>query len=959
MFSPRPAHRVLCATRHSILTYLPVKLGMTKGNRIVFTPNFFSSTQHKEPTFKAYTTSQASDFAFCFKQMSTVSRSFHFVTLELPEKLRREVCVFYLLLRALDTIEDTPQFEKSKKIHWLTSFHQNPSQIAQSVPMDDPLLKNMDRIVAALVSLGAEERSTIELVTRDMGTGMAKFQEQEVKTTEDCEEYCGYVAGLVGEGLTKLFYLSGLQSKKLNGSVPMGLFLQMVNVIRDIHADRQEGRTFWPANLWTRYANTIDELNSVRALNEMIKISLQYAPQSLAYLRDIEDESVFNFCAIPQVMAMATLARLYEEGAVFERSIKISKVETVQITAAIQLKGIRAVEEAFVTYAQQIESKMTEDNPQLKEKLQKIYEAAGPAAVESSAQKNSDDRDSNSCLTPHQGDPTKPQKVVVVGSGPGGLGSAMLLRSKGYDVHVFERFGIVGGRNSNHVVGKSHFDLGPTMLMMRFVVDQIFHDAGRVATDYLNFVRVEPMYRLYFSEQKKKVDFYSEAEAEKMHKELERAFPDEIDGYHKYMHQIEKVYHATMPMMQKVFHKYTDMICTEGVRALPFMRFPKSVWQTLDIFKSDLMKLSFSFQTVYLGMQPKSCPAFFNIIPFVEHKFGVWHIKKGLNALNTAMAKVYRDEMGGNLSLNAPVKQFIMDGSRVKGVELQSGELVYADYVVLNADFSNAMTTLVPNAEQVLKKWKPSKLPSYHFSSSTFMLYLDLDKVYENVPVHNLVFSGDYDSNFEDIDNGILPKHLSFYFRNSTIIDPEVNPEGGSGLYFLLPVPNQLMNRSIDWDSPEIRDKLRSHLITEAEKQCGLTDLHKSIRAERIITPKDWEQEHQIYGGATYNLAHNLLQLLAFRPRSKFEELEGLYISSGAGSPGSGIPVILENARMCADTIIQETEKSAQGSVSNAWKPKPYVRVPLNSQTFTEDEQTNIIKEIMEQTTQTTRQEQV
>ena len=125
-------------------------------------------------------------------------------------------------------------------------------------------------------------------------------------------QYCHYVAGLVGIGLSKLFTAAGVedevvgQDERLSNS--MGLFLQKTNIIRDYFEDVNEGRLFWPKAAWNKYADSLQSLKEpqnvrkgVACLNELVTNALHHIPDVLTYLSRLRNQSVFNFCAIPQV----------------------------------------------------------------------------------------------------------------------------------------------------------------------------------------------------------------------------------------------------------------------------------------------------------------------------------------------------------------------------------------------------------------------------------------------------------------------------------------------------------------------------------------------------------------------------------------------------------------------------------------------------------------------------------
>jgi phytoene desaturase len=86
----------------------------------------------------------------------------------------------------------------------------------------------------------------------------------------------------------------------------------------------------------------------------------------------------------------------------------------------------------------------------------------------------------------------------------------------------------------------------------------------------------------------------------------------------------------------------------------------------------------------------------------------------------------------------------------------------------------------------------------------------------------------------------------------------------------------------------------------------GLPDIESRIRFERVLTPADWEGPIGVYRGATFNLAHNLGQMLHLRPNNRFEEFDRMYLVGGGTHPGSGLPVIFESARISTGLLLKD-----------------------------------------------------
>ena len=255
---------------------------------------------------------------------------------------------------------------------------------------------------------------------------------------------------------------------------------------------------------------------------------------------------------------------------------------------------------------------------------------------------------------------------------------------------------------------------------------------------------------------------------------------------------------------------------------------------------------------------------------------------------------------GFNIRTSTPVKRLIVEGRAIKAVELETGERCSADDYIINADFSHAMLNLCAPGE--LKKYTQAKFDSMSYSCSIFMMYLGVDKVYD-VPHHTIVFAQDYKRNVEEIFKSLkLSRDNSFYVQNASVTDPTLAPAGKSALYILTPVPN---NRSgIDWEAE--KDRFAEHILDQVVARTELKDLRDHIEVRKVITPVNWEQDYNVYLGATFNIGHELLQMMYFRPRNRFEEFSNCYLAGGGTHPGSGLPTIYESARISANMLCKK-----------------------------------------------------
>ncbi|KAJ3254196.1 bifunctional farnesyl-diphosphate farnesyltransferase/squalene synthase [Chytriomyces hyalinus] len=292
-------------------------------------------------------------YQMCYYFLNKTSRSFARVIQELHPELAHPVCVFYLTLRGLDTIEDDMTLSLETKIPILRGFdaimYKKGWTFTENGPneKDRILMVDFDVVIDQFLRLKESYQTVIADVAKRMGNGMADFCEgKKVLTVADYNLYCHYVAGLVGIGLTGLFSVSGLEDKSLaqNEHLPneMGLFLQKVNIIKDYLEDLNDGRQFWPQEVWGKYVRKGDTLaalakpenqqDALACLNELCVNAMELAPSCLEYMSKLKEPTVIHFCAIPQVMAIASIALFFNNTTVFTKGgLKIRRGLAVKL----------------------------------------------------------------------------------------------------------------------------------------------------------------------------------------------------------------------------------------------------------------------------------------------------------------------------------------------------------------------------------------------------------------------------------------------------------------------------------------------------------------------------------------------------------------------------------------------------------------------------------------------------
>ena len=520
--------------------------------------------------------------------------------------------------------------------------------------------------------------------------------------------------------------------------------------------------------------------------------------------------------------------------------------------------------------------------------------------------------------------------VAIVGAGPGGLATALLLAAQGVKVRVFEAQKRIGGRTQRLTAGDYHFDMGPTFFLMPHVLQEIFAVAGRKLEDYVELHRLDPMYRLVVGQDGgDDVVINATQDLEQMRERLTAIHPPDGAAFGRFIADNRAKLNAAEPILRRPIRSVLDLVRLDALKALPHIQPTRSVQQLNDkYFEHPAIRLAVGFQSKYLGMSPYECPSLFTILPFIEYEYGVWHPVGGCNALMAGMARLL-EELGGQIETGTPVESLSFEGDRVTGLTLGGaggGRHEAFDHVVINADATWALKKFFPASMR--GRQTDAAIDNRKYSCSTYMLYLGVEGSVD-LPHHTIRIAPKYQENLQDIGRdhgraGTLTEDPSFYVCNPSAIDPTLAPEGHSALYILLPTPNT--HSGIDWAAEA--GTLRARVLDRIKSVLGI-ELEGRIREEIAIRPDDWRAMN-INHGATFNLAHSLDQMLHRRPLHRVPHAQGAYMVGGGTHPGSGLPVIFLSAQIVSDLLLKDlglptlppAAALASGVGANAFTPE-------------------------------------
>jgi phytoene desaturase len=490
----------------------------------------------------------------------------------------------------------------------------------------------------------------------------------------------------------------------------------------------------------------------------------------------------------------------------------------------------------------------------------------------------------------------------------------MLLAQSGVRVRILERMAVPGGRTSTISTPEGfRFDLGPTFFLYPRVLDEIFAACGRDLRSEVEMVRLDPQYRLVFGAGG---ELLATPDVARMEEAVAKVSPADRGSFTRFMESTRRKFEKFAPFLEQPFQSWRDLASPDLLKLMPILK----PWRSLDselgtFFSDERIRLAFTFQSKYLGMSPFRCPSLFSILSFLEYEHGVYHPIGGCGAVSEAMARI-ATEMGVEIHYEEPVESLEFEGRRITAVRTAE-DRYEADATVVNADFARTMTRLVPDA--LRRRWSDRKIASRRFSCSTFMLYLGIDGRYDDVSHHTIYLSEDYRQNLADIEHRhVLSADPSMYVQNACVTDPTLAPSGMSTLYLLIPVTHRHPN--VDWrrEAPRYRE-----VALDQMERIGITGVRERIRYEKMLTPDDWQDGYEIYRGATFNLSHDLSQMLHMRPHNRFEDIDRMYLVGGGTHPGSGLPVIYSSARITTELLLDDLDLKQRPAPRRRARPAP------------------------------------
>lgn len=482
------------------------------------------------------------------------------------------------------------------------------------------------------------------------------------------------------------------------------------------------------------------------------------------------------------------------------------------------------------------------------------------------------------------------KRAAIIGSGIGGLGAAIRLAAKGFEVHVFEKNEHPGGKLSQFEVDGFRFDMGPSLFTLPQLVTELFELHGKKASDYLDVVELDMTCNYFFPDG---TNLRAWSDRDRFVEEVANAGFD-AQVLEDYLERQSFLYRFTSDFfLFNSIHKPSTYVGEAGRRSLKALH-------RLDAFttmharnertfgKSNLTQL-FDRYATYNGSDPHRAPATLNMIAHLEHNMGAFFPKNGMYGIVSALVKLAQ-EVGIAFHYNSKVTGLKLTKDKVEGIFVES-EFHPAELVVNDTDIAYFYQHILPKPNMLRRLMRRER------SSSALIFYWGV-KGSSNLDVHNILFSSDYRAEFAGLfKQKRLANDLTVYiFISKKVVETDA-PEGCENWFVMVNAPEHVGQ---NWEEETAR--AREIVLKKMEAHLGYS-IEDQIQNEKIVTPAEIESRTASVHGSLYGHSSNSAFAAFLRHPNFSRHYKNLYFVGGSVHPGGGIPLCLASAKIVDNEI--------------------------------------------------------
>ena len=481
------------------------------------------------------------------------------------------------------------------------------------------------------------------------------------------------------------------------------------------------------------------------------------------------------------------------------------------------------------------------------------------------------------------------KKVIVIGSGFGGLASALRLRAKGYEVTLLEKHPDLGGRARVFKKGNFIYDGGPTVITAPYLLEELFSLFDKKISNYVKIVPLDLWYRFVFNDGE---TFDYSGNEKSMEKEIKKFSEKDFEGYNKLVKFTEKIFDKGFTdLSDKPFNNFSFMI--KQIPSLLNLKSYKSVYGLVSNYISnEKLRRVFSMHPLLVGGNPFTTTSIYALILFLEKKWGIHYSMGGTGSVVKALEKLMEEE---NIRIikDAEVTEIISKNKDVKAVKINKSKIIDCDYVVCNSDPPNVYKNLIKSKDNYNFLFK-QKMKRMDYSMGLFVYYFGSKKQYNNVAHHTIYFGKSYEEHLEKIfEKKILSEDISYYLHRPSATDPNMSPNGQDAFYVLVPVPNNLSNISWSNEGEKFKD-----LILDKMDKSVLPGIKENVVSDFYLTPDYFEKDLATLHGSGFSIQPKFSQSAYFRFHNQSEIFDNLFFVGAGTHPGAGMPGVISSAKV-------------------------------------------------------------
>lgn len=485
------------------------------------------------------------------------------------------------------------------------------------------------------------------------------------------------------------------------------------------------------------------------------------------------------------------------------------------------------------------------------------------------------------------------KNITIIGSGLGGIATALRFASLGTKVTILEKNNSIGGRLNQLKIDDFTFDTGPSFMSMTYEMDELFNSIK--VPNPLKMIELDPLYSVFFENEKNPRQIYKDLF--KLQKEFLNE-PDLAKKLEKYLLRAGSFFHDTEePVIKSNFDslfQYIIALAKVPKRHLPYLF--RSMWSEVDRrFDSDEIKIVLSLVAFFLGATPFDTPSIYSLLNYTEMKYnGYWAVEGGMYRIVEEIHKLLL-QMNVQIEYNTEIVDYKNNGGKLNFID-QNGKVWDADIFIVNSDAAWFRGKVMQR-----NKFTDKKLNKLHWTLAPFTMYLGVKGKIPNLNYHNYFLGSNFKGYADKIfTSSIIPQKPYYYVNSLSKYVESSAPEGHENLFVLCPVPD--LRYKSNWDDKE---EIADNIILDLSKRVDF-DIANNLVVRRVYSPIDWRDEFSLYQGSGLGLAHDILQVGAFRPKNKDEEFDNLYYVGASTTPGTGLPMVVISSKLVFDRIIQE-----------------------------------------------------